>query len=57
MGVVDTIKEWVIPDAESGVELQCTNCGETFDEPLENCPNCGSEETKEVGGFDMRPDE
>lgn len=56
MGIVDAIREMVRSD-ESGVELKCTECGETFEEPLGRCPNCGSDEVKEVGGFDMRPDE
>ena len=56
MGVLDTIKDMVVPDTEGGVQYKCTQCGETFDEARERCPECGSTETKEVGGFDMRPD-
>ncbi|MFC4552199.1 MULTISPECIES: hydrogenase maturation nickel metallochaperone HypA [Halorussus] len=56
MGIVDTIKDVLVSDNEPGVALKCTECGETFDEPLDSCPNCGSDDVKEVGGFDMRPD-
>jgi Zn finger protein HypA/HybF involved in hydrogenase expression len=56
MGIVDTLKGMLVPDNEPGVALECTDCGETFDEPLGQCPNCGSTEVKEIEGFDMRPD-
>lgn len=56
MGIVDTIRDMLVPDNESGVALRCTECGATFDEPLGECPECGSTEVKEVEGFDMRPD-
>ena len=55
MGIIETVKDMLIPDNEPGVTLECTNCGETFDEPHGACPNCGSEEVKEREGFDMRP--
>ena len=56
MGVLDTIKDMVVPDTEGGVQNKCTECGATFDEAREHCPECGSTAVKEVGGFDMRPD-
>ncbi|NEU57291.1 hydrogenase maturation nickel metallochaperone HypA [Halorussus sp. MSC15.2] len=56
MGIVDSLKRMVTSDGETGVELKCTECGETFERPLDHCPNCGSDDVKEVGGFDMRPD-
>lgn len=55
MKIVETIKDMLVPDTERGVELECTNCGETFDEPRERCPECGSAEIKETEGFEMRP--
>lgn len=56
MSIVETIKDMLIPDTEPGVQLECTNCGATFDEPRSDCPECGSEDVKEIEGFDMRPD-
>jgi rRNA maturation endonuclease Nob1 len=56
MGLVETLKGMVVPDTEPGVALECTDCGETFDEPLGRCPNCGSTDVKEIEDFDMRPD-
>ena len=56
MGIVDTVKDVLVPDNRRGVELRCTECGTTFDEPRERCPECGSTDVKEVGGFDMAPD-
>ena len=56
MGVLDTLKDMLVPDNQPGVQLKCTVCGETFDAPADHCPNCGSEDVKEVGGFDMAPD-
>lgn len=56
MGIVDTLKDMLVPDTEHGVQLECTNCGERFDEPWEECPQCGSTDVKEVEGFDMAPD-
>ncbi|WP_435177788.1 hypothetical protein [Halorussus sp. AFM4] len=56
MGIVDTIRDMLVPDNEAGVALECTNCGATFDEPYGECPECGSTEIKEIEGFDMRPD-
>ncbi|WP_135828796.1 hydrogenase maturation nickel metallochaperone HypA [Halorussus halobius] len=44
------------PTPSRGVALEPTDCGERFDEPLGECPNCGSEDVKEVEGFDMAPD-
>lgn len=55
MGVLDTIKDMLVPDTRRGVEYKCTECGATFDTARERCPECGSTETKEVGGFEMRP--
>ncbi|UPW00203.1 hypothetical protein M0R88_17020 [Halorussus gelatinilyticus] len=56
MGIVETLRDMLVPDTEPGVALECTECGERFDEPLDRCPNCGSEAVKEVEGFDLRPD-
>lgn len=56
MGVFDTLRDMLVPDTEPGVHQECTNCGATFDEPRERCPECGSTDVKEVGGFDMAPD-
>jgi rRNA maturation endonuclease Nob1 len=56
MGVLDTVKDMLVPDTRRGVELECTDCGATFEEPLDRCPECGSANVKEVGGFDMAPD-
>lgn len=56
MGVLDTIKDMLVPDTEPGIRFECTNCGETFDEARGECPRCGSTDVKETGGFDMRPD-
>lgn len=55
MGIVETIKDMLVPDTEPGVALECTDCGTTFDEPRERCPECGSTEVKEIEGFEMRP--
>jgi len=46
----------LVPANESGVTLECTDCGETFEEPPGECPNCGPTEIREIEGFDMRPD-
>ena len=56
MSLIDTLKDMLIPDTEPGVNFRCVECGETFDAPRERCPECGSTEIKEEGGFDMRPD-
>jgi uncharacterized OB-fold protein len=56
MSLVETIKDMLVPDNEPGVALECTECGQRFDEARSHCPNCGSEDVKEVEGFDMRPD-
>ncbi|WP_164471788.1 hydrogenase maturation nickel metallochaperone HypA [Halosimplex salinum] len=56
MGIVDTIRDLLVPDTEPGVHLQCTSCGAEFDAPREHCPECGSTDVKEVEGFDMAPD-
>lgn len=57
MGLLQSIKNAFSSDTDPGVHYQCTDCGETFDTARERCPNCGSEETKEVDGFEMRPSE
>ncbi|NHN59036.1 MULTISPECIES: hydrogenase maturation nickel metallochaperone HypA [Halorussus] len=56
MGIVDTIRDMLVPDNEPGVALECTDCGATFEEPYGECPECGSSDVKEIEGFDMRPD-
>lgn len=57
MGIVQTLREMLIPDTETGVVYRCTNCGETFDDVHGECPACGSTEIKEEEGFELRPDE
>ncbi len=57
MGIIDAVKEALVPDTEPGVGYECGECGERFDEVRESCPSCGSSEIKEVEGFDMRPDD
>lgn len=54
--MLETIKDMLIPDTRKGVTQECTNCGAHFDEPRGTCPECGSGEVKEIGGFDSRPD-
>jgi rubrerythrin len=56
MGVLDTIKDMLVPDTEPGVQYECIECGETFERDYQQCPVCGSTEIKEIEGFDMRPD-
>jgi DNA-directed RNA polymerase subunit RPC12/RpoP len=56
MGILDTVRDMLVPDSESGVWYRCTACGEEFDTARERCPECGSTDIKEVEGFDMRPD-
>lgn len=56
MSLLDTLKDMLVPDTMRGIQYRCTNCGETFDSAHEHCPECGSTEIKEEGGFDMRPD-
>lgn len=55
MGIFQRLKDVLVPDTEPGVQYECTECGERFDTARERCPNCGSTETKEVEGFEMRP--
>lgn len=56
MSILDTLKDMLVPDTEPGVQYECANCGERFDEARHECPEYGSTEIKEVGGFDARPD-
>lgn len=56
MGIIDTVRDILVPDTEPGVQYECVECGERFDTAREDCPNCGSTAVKEVEGFDMRPD-
>lgn len=55
MGLLDTVKDMLVPDTEPGIAFECMECGERFDEARDTCPNCGSTEMKEVEGFEMRP--
>lgn len=57
MQLVDRVKRLVAGPDEEGIVLQCTNCGETFDEPQAACPVCGEDEIKEKGSFQFRPKE
>jgi uncharacterized OB-fold protein len=56
MSVLDTIREMLVPDTESGVWYECAECGAEFDTAREACPECGSTDLTETEGFDMRPD-
>lgn len=56
MGIIERLKDMLIPDTDSGVVYRCTDCGETFDTAHEHCPECGSSEIEEREGFEMRPD-
>ena len=55
MSILETIKDVFVPDNEPGVRYRCTECGTEFDTARERCPECGSTETKEIEGFEMRP--
>lgn len=55
MSFVDKLKDALFPDADPGVIYRCTECGTPFDEPREQCPECGSADIKEEEGFQMRP--
>lgn len=55
MGIVDSIKEYLGATADRGVQYECVECGTRFDTARETCPECGSDEIKEVEGFEMRP--
>lgn len=55
MGIIDSIKDALIPQTEKGVRHRCTNCDARFDESYQECPECGSTEIKEEEGFELRP--
>lgn len=55
MGIIDSIKDMLVPDTEPGVAYECDECGERFETAEQHCPNCGSTDIKEVEGFEMRP--
>jgi len=55
MGLLDVVKDMLVPDTEPGIAFECMEGGERFDEARDTCPNCGSTEMKEVEGFEMRP--
>lgn len=56
MGIIQRLKDVLVPDSEQGVHYKCTQCGAHFDTAREECPSCGSTETKEVEGFGKRPE-
>ncbi|NHN46784.1 hypothetical protein G9464_04130 [Halostella sp. JP-L12] len=55
MGIVAKLKNMLVPDTEKGVELECAECGTTFDGDPRECPECGSHELVERESFEMRP--
>lgn len=55
MGIVSKLKNVLVPNTEKGVELECANCGTTFDGDPRECPECGSQELVERESFEMRP--
>lgn len=55
MGIVDSLREMLVPDTEPGIVYECANCGEEIEEAVHQCPNCGSTEIVEKEGFDFRP--
>lgn len=57
MGFLQSLKDAISPNTDAGLHYECTDCGETFDTARKRCPMCGSTETKEVDGFEMRPSE
>lgn len=55
MGLIDSLKEALVPQTERGVRYECVECGTQFDTARERCPECESTEIKEVEGFELRP--
>lgn len=56
MDILESVKDILVPQTEEeGIALECVNCGERYDPDRERCPECGEVESKEVGGFEMRP--
>jgi uncharacterized OB-fold protein len=56
MSLLDTLKQMLVPDTESGVWYECAECGAEFDTARERCQECGSTDLKETESFDMRPE-
>lgn len=56
MGLLNTVKDMIVPDNERGVQYECVQCGERFDTARADCPACGGTDVKEVEGFDAAPD-
>lgn len=55
MGLIEKLKDAVIPRTEKGVRYRCTNCDAQLDESHAECPECGSTDIKEEEGFELRP--
>jgi uncharacterized OB-fold protein len=55
MGIIESVKDILVPETEEGIALECVECGTRYDPDRERCPECGAVESKEVGGFEMRP--
>lgn len=56
MRILQRLKDALVPSTDPGVVFECTECGATFEEPREDCPECGSSEIKEEEGFELRPE-
>lgn len=55
MALLDKPKDALIPQTETRVRFECANCGAEYDEQVDACSNCGSDEVVEREAFEMRP--